>query len=92
MTMSASHHKGPLVSLGMTAHGLAIALRVHANRVTAILAGKRAVTAETALRLARHAGTSARFWLNLREAYELDVVERRAEERIRPEVVPTRMV
>ncbi len=50
-----------LEPLGMTARGLALALHVPANRVAAILAGERAVTAETALRLARHFGTSAMF-------------------------------
>jgi addiction module HigA family antidote len=74
--------------LGLTAHALALALRVPANRITAILAGERAVTAETALRLARHFGTSAGFWLNLQKAYELDVAERAAGERIRTEVAP----
>ncbi len=74
--------------LSLTAHALALALRVPPNRVTAILAGERAVTAETALRLARHFGTSAGFWLNLQKAYELDVAERAAGERIRAEVAP----
>jgi addiction module HigA family antidote len=77
-----------LEPLGLTAHALALALRVPANRVTAILAGDRAVTAGTALRLARHFGTSAGFWLNLQKAYELDVAERAAGERIRAEVAP----
>jgi addiction module HigA family antidote len=74
--------------LGLTAHALALALRVPANRVTTILAGRRAVTAETALRLARHFGTSAGFWLNLQKAYELEVAEREAGARIRTEVLP----
>jgi addiction module HigA family antidote len=74
--------------LGLTAHALALALRVPANRVTTILAGERAVTADTALRLARHFGTSAGFWLNLQKAYELEVAERTAGARIRAEVTP----
>jgi addiction module HigA family antidote len=77
-----------LVPLGLTAHALALALRVPANRITAILAGQRAVTAETALRLARHFGTSPGFWLNLQKAYELEVAEREAGTRIRAEVSP----
>jgi addiction module HigA family antidote len=77
-----------LEPLGLTAHALALALRVPANRITAILAGERTVTAETALRLARHFGTSAGFWLNLQKAYELDVAERVAGARIRAEVAP----
>jgi addiction module HigA family antidote len=74
--------------LGLSAHALALALRVPPNRITTILAGDRAVTAETALRLARHFGTSPGFWLNLQKAYELEVVERAKGERIRAEVTP----
>lgn len=77
-----------LEPLGLSAHALALALRVPANRITTILAGERAVTAETALRLARHFGTSAGFWLNLQKAYELEVTERAAGARIRAEVAP----
>ena len=77
-----------LEPLGLTAHALALALRVPANRIGTILAGERAVTAETALRLARHFGTSAGFWLNLQKAYELEVAERAAGARIRAEVLP----
>ena len=77
-----------LEPLGLTAHALALALRVPANRITTILAGQRAVTAETALRLARHFGVSAGFWLNLQKAYELEVAERAAGARIRAEVLP----
>jgi addiction module HigA family antidote len=73
---------------GLTAHALALALRVPANRISAILAGQRSVTAETALRLSRHFGTSAGFWLNLQKAYDLDVAERALGDRIRAEVVP----
>jgi len=77
-----------LQPLGLSAHAVALALRVPANRITTILAGERAVTAETALRLARHFGTSPGFWLNLQKAYELEVAERARGERIRAEVAP----
>jgi antitoxin HigA-1 len=77
-----------LEPLGLSAHALAMALRVPPNRITTILAGERAVTAETALRLARHFGTSPGFWLNLQKAYELEVTERAEGERIRAEVAP----
>ncbi|MGD0110179.1 MAG: HigA family addiction module antitoxin [Rhodopila sp.] len=77
-----------LEPLGLSAHALAMALRVPANRITAILAGQRAVTAETALRLSRHFGTSPGFWLNLQKAYELEVTERAEGDRIRAEVLP----
>ena len=77
-----------LEPLGLSAHALALALRVPANRISAIVAGRRAVTAETALRLARHFGTTAGFWLNLQKAYELELAEREAGARIRAEVAP----
>jgi addiction module HigA family antidote len=60
-----------LEPLAMSANALALALRVPANRITAILKEERAVTADTAMRLARYFGTSARFWLNLQQAYDL---------------------
>lgn len=77
-----------LEPLGLTAHALALALRVPANRITTIVAGERAVTAETALRLARYLGTSPGFWLNLQKAYELEVAERTVGARVRTEVSP----
>jgi antitoxin HigA-1 len=60
-----------LQPLGMSANALALALRVPANRITAIVNGERAVTADTAMRLGRYLGTSARFWLNLQQGYDL---------------------
>ena len=77
-----------LEPLGLSAHALALALRVPANRISAILASRRAVTAETALRLARHFGTTPAFWLNLQKAYALEQAERAAGARIRAEVAP----
>ena len=77
-----------LEPLGLSTHALSLALRVPANRITTILAGQRAVTAETALRLARHFGASASFWLNLQKSYELEVAQRAAGHRIRAEVMP----
>jgi antitoxin HigA-1 len=77
-----------LEPLGLSAHALALALRVPANRISAIVSGRRAVTAETALRLARHFGTTPGFWLNLQKAFELEQAEREAGARIRTEVAP----
>ena len=60
-----------LAPLGLSAHALALALRVPANRIGAILKGERAVSADTALRLARYFGTSPEFWLNLQANHDL---------------------
>jgi addiction module HigA family antidote len=59
--------------LGISQYRLAKALTVPPRRINEIVHGKRAVTADTALRLARHFGTSERFWLNLQARYDLEV-------------------
>jgi antitoxin HigA-1 len=61
------------------------------NRVTEILSGERAVIADTALRLARSFGTSARFWMNLQLNYDLAVVEGEQGESIAQRVSPRRL-
>lgn len=60
-----------LVPLGMSANSFAAVLRVPTNRITEILAERRALTADTALRLALALGTSPEFWLGLQKTYEL---------------------
>ena len=62
-----------LKEIGFTAKKLASVIEVPPNRLYQILAGKRNLTADTALRLSRYFGTSADFWMNLQSAYELDV-------------------
>lgn len=62
----------------MSAAALARQVDVPTNRITAILNGQRAVTGDTALRLARFFGTSAQFWLNLQTLYELGLAERKS--------------
>jgi addiction module HigA family antidote len=62
-----------LAPLGMSVYALAAALQVPRTRLNDIVLGRRSVTAETALRLARFFGTSARFWLNLQSAYDLAI-------------------
>jgi antitoxin HigA-1 len=64
-----------LAPLGMSANALARVISVPANRISAILAGKRGVTADSALRLARAFGTSPEFWLNLQTTHDLRVAE-----------------
>jgi addiction module HigA family antidote len=60
-----------LKPMNLSANALALALRVPANRITGIINGERAVTADTALRLARYFGTTAEFWMNLQSLYDL---------------------
>ena len=67
--------RAELEARGMSAHRLALALQVPANRITAILRGERAVTAETAVRLGRYLGTGPAFWMNLQSGYDISVVE-----------------
>ena len=61
---------------GLAAKTLADAIEVPPNRLYQILAGKRNITADTALRLAQYFGTSADFWMNLQSSYELDLARR----------------
>jgi len=65
-----------LKPLDMSANALAQAIGVPANRVSAIVAGERSITADTALRLSRALGTTPEFWLNLQQAFELRTAER----------------
>ena len=72
----------------LSGNRLALSLRLPSGRITEILNGKRGITPETALRLARFFGNSARFWLNLQMAFELAVTERKIGEAIQKEVTP----
>lgn len=62
-----------LVPLRLSANALALALKVPSQRINEIVRERRPITADTALRLARHLGTTAEFWLNLQSAYDLKV-------------------
>jgi addiction module HigA family antidote len=62
-----------LAARGITANALSLKLRVPANRLTGIIRGERAISAETALRLGRYFGNSATFWMNLQAHYDLAV-------------------
>ena len=77
---------GELAARGLSAHALALKLRVPANRISEIIAGKRGISAETALRLGRYFGTGAAFWANLQSQHDLAVAERQLGERIATEV------
>jgi addiction module HigA family antidote len=71
------HLAEELVALDMSAAELARRLKVPTNRITEILNGQRSVTGDTALRLAHFFGTSAQFWLNLQNLYELRLAEQK---------------
>ncbi len=81
-------HEEFLAPLGMSANALARELRVPPNRITAIVNGTRAVSADTALRLARYFGTTPEFWTNLQAAHDLSLARatsgREIERGVRP--------
>ena len=68
--------RAELDARGMSAHRLVLAVRVPANRITAILRGERAVTGETAMRLGRYLGTGPQFWMALQNAHDSATVNR----------------
>lgn len=65
-----------LEEIGLSAKRLAGVIEVPPNRLYQLLAGKRSMTADTALRLSRYFGMSAEFWMNLQSSYELDLARR----------------
>ncbi|RPJ06976.1 MAG: addiction module antidote protein, HigA family [Deltaproteobacteria bacterium] len=75
-----------LVPLNMSAHALALELKVAAPRINDIVRERRAVTPNTALRLARYFGTTPDFWLNLQTAYDLKIAQRESGQTIEYEV------
>ena len=77
-----------LVPMNMSAHALALELRVPATRINDIVRERRAITPDTALRLARCFGTTAQFWLNLQNSYDLKLSEKANGKRIEQEVRP----
>ena len=77
------HLAEELTELGMSAAELGRNLNVPTNRITGILNGQRAITGDTALRLAHFFGTSAEFWLNLQSLYELRLAQKKAGKSIR---------
>ena len=77
------HLAEELRELRMSAAALARQLGVPTNRITEILNGRRAITGDTALRLAHFFGTTAEFWLNLQNLYDIRVAERKSGKSIR---------
>ena len=78
--------KRELAVRNLSANKLALAIRVPSGRITQILNEKRGISAETALRLSRYFGNSARFWVNLQSRYELALAERNIGARIKAEI------
>ncbi len=75
-----------LKPLGISQYRLAKEISVPARRINEIVHGKRGVTADTAIRLARYFGTSERFWLNLQAQYDLEVGREKLRSRLSREV------
>lgn len=74
--------------LGLSINGLARDLRVPVTRISEIVNGRRSITADTALRLARYFDTTPQFWMNLQTAYDLDLATRASAERIARDIHP----
>ena len=72
---------------GISQNRLAINIGVPARRINEIVLGKRSISADTALRLARYFGTSAKFWLGLQMDYDLDIAEDEIGERLDREII-----
>jgi antitoxin HigA-1 len=77
-----------LTPIGISVYELAGAIKVPRSRVNEVVLGRRAVTTDTALRLARYFGTSPEFWINLQTRYDLDVADRSTRRKIEREVAP----
>jgi addiction module HigA family antidote len=69
-------------------NGLAKEIHVPANRISSIIAGRRAITGETALRLARYFETTPEYWLNMQARYDLETARDQWEDQVKSEVHP----
>ncbi|WP_297900940.1 HigA family addiction module antitoxin [Metallibacterium sp.] len=81
--------RGELEARELSANRLALALRLPSGRITDILGGKRGISPDTAMRLARYFGNDARFWMNLQTDYELAEATRRFGKQVEAEVMPS---
>jgi antitoxin HigA-1 len=77
-----------LTPLSISVYELANAIKAPRSRLNDIALGRRSISTDTALRLARYFGTSPEFWINLQARYDLDVASRTARRRIEQEVTP----
>ncbi len=71
-----------MVPMGITAYRLAKETGMPQTRISQIIKGRRSITADTALRLSRYFGTTARFWMNLQAAYDLEEIEGKESEEL----------
>lgn len=81
--------KRELLARDLSANRLALDIGVPSGRITDILNGRRSITADTAVRLGRYFGNTARFWLDLQSQYDIAVIERERGEEIARRVRPT---
>jgi addiction module HigA family antidote len=77
-----------LKPMGLSQNRLSLGISVHPRRINEIVLGKRRITADTALRLARYFGTSPQFWMGLQNDYDLDVAADTLGNRLEVEVRP----
>jgi addiction module HigA family antidote len=77
-----------LEPLGMSINNLATELKVPANRLSQIISGKRGISPDTSLRLARYFGFSPEFWLNMQSQYDLEIIRRQSMRKIEKEIKP----
>ena len=77
-----------LKPMGLSQNRLSLVIGVHPRRINEIVLGKRRITADTALRLARYFGTSPQFWMGLQSDYDLDVAADALGDRLDIEVRP----
>jgi len=80
--------KTEVEEIGLSANVFAKALGVPTNRITAILNGKRRISADTALRLSRYFGPSPKFWMNLQQSYDLKITLQQNGNEIESKVKP----
>ncbi len=83
-------HEDFMDNLGISINKLACDLSVPPNRISAIVNGKRAITADTALRLQRYFGVEAQFWLNLQTEYDLRMMKRKIWTDIERRIIPVK--
>jgi len=77
-----------LAPMGVSVYALANAIKVPRSRVNDVVLGRRAITADTALRLARYFATTPEFWVNLQAHYDLEIAKDSSRQRIEKEVAP----